>query len=201
MKTDMSLRNTAIRKILTEKKSVLDIGGIRINRGNKVEKELAWAVPLVENVDYKLMDPVPDYNPDVVGDIEDMPFPDESQDAIFCSAVLEHVKNPIKGCQEMYRVLKPGGYIYVYVPFLYYYHAEKGYYGDYWRFTEDCVEWLFEGYSHVEIEKIRGAVETWIHISPLGKIGLIRRFAQLADRVFHKQSSKQVSGFSIFAVK
>jgi len=55
---------------------------------------------------------------------------------------LEHVENPIKAAREMYRALKPNGYCFVYVPFLYYYHAEKGYYGDFWRFTEDSTKYM-----------------------------------------------------------
>jgi len=59
-------------------------------------------------VDYKILDQVGDYCPDIVGDIHNLPFLDNSQEAIICIAVLEHVENPIKAMEEMYRTLKPG---------------------------------------------------------------------------------------------
>ncbi len=43
------------------------------------------------------------------GAIESLPVAHESYDVIHCHDVLEHVQDPFKGLQEMYRVLKPGG--------------------------------------------------------------------------------------------
>lgn len=43
-------------------------------------------------------------------DLHDIPFPNDSFDVVFCNHVLEHVKNDIRCMQEMYRVLKPGGW-------------------------------------------------------------------------------------------
>ena len=126
-------------RIFQEKKSVIDIGGgLRVlkEKGNRYDTSREWIRPYLEKVDYKILDPVSDYGPDIVGDIHNLPFEDSSQEAILCIAVLEHVEDPFKAVFEMRRVLKPGGYLFVYAPFLYYYHAEKGYYKDFWRFTE-----------------------------------------------------------------
>ena len=38
-----------------------------------------------------------------------LPFPDRSFDLLWCSEVIEHLKNPAKAIQEFRRVLKPGG--------------------------------------------------------------------------------------------
>ncbi|OGD32442.1 hypothetical protein A3C91_02270 [Candidatus Azambacteria bacterium RIFCSPHIGHO2_02_FULL_52_12] len=193
-----------ITKIFTEKKSVLDIGGgLRIlkEKNNRYDRSREWIRPYLKNVDYKIMDPVSDYHPDVIGDIHALPFADDSQDAVICIAVLEHVENPIKACQEIYRVLKPGGYCFLYVPFLFYYHAEKGYYKDYWRFTKDAVEMLVRDFSRKEINPVRGAVETWFKISPLGRFVFFNALARAVDRFSGKDKSKQVSGYNIFLVK
>jgi SAM-dependent methyltransferase len=40
--------------------------------------------------------------------VEDMPFKDQQFDFIYCSHVLEHVKNPEKACRELMRVGKRG---------------------------------------------------------------------------------------------
>lgn len=46
----------------------------------------------------------------------DLPFPDNYADAIMSSHVIEHFFNPIKALREWYRVIKPGGYIYIICP-------------------------------------------------------------------------------------
>ena len=43
----------------------------------------------------------------MVGDAHSLPFKKEVFDSIICQAVLEHVKNPNKVVDEMFRVLKP----------------------------------------------------------------------------------------------
>ena len=47
---------------------------------------------------------------DVKADICNLPFSDNSFDVILCNHVLEHIPNDIKAMQELYRVLKPGGW-------------------------------------------------------------------------------------------
>lgn len=193
-----------IRRIFTEKKRVVDIGGgLRIlkKKGNRYDPRRAALIPFLERVEYLVLDPVPDYDPDIVGDIHSLPFSDNSQPAIVCESVLEHVEDPIRAAKEMHRVLESGGYLYVYVPFLFYYHAEKTYYKDYWRFTKDAVEVLFKDFSHVEIQRARGPIETLVHLSPLGRVRYMNRIARFFDRAFGKTKSNQVSGHSIFAIK
>lgn len=47
---------------------------------------------------------------DVKADICNLPFAENSFDVIFCNHVLEHIPNDTKAMQELYRVLKPGGW-------------------------------------------------------------------------------------------
>jgi len=46
-----------------------------------------------------------------VGRAEELPFPDESFDSIFCRSLLHHLERPELAVKECYRVLKPGGKI------------------------------------------------------------------------------------------
>lgn len=46
-----------------------------------------------------------------VADIHELPFPDSSFDAVFTSAVLEHLENPVDALKEIRRVLRPGGLV------------------------------------------------------------------------------------------
>lgn len=47
---------------------------------------------------------------DVKADICDLPFKDNTYDVIFCNHVLEHIDDDKKAMEELYRVLKPGGW-------------------------------------------------------------------------------------------
>ena len=53
---------------------------------------------------------------DVKADICNLPFKDHSYDIIFCNHVLEHIPNDQKAMQELYRVLKPGGWAILQIP-------------------------------------------------------------------------------------
>jgi len=50
---------------------------------------------------------------DVVGSVLDIPLPDDHFDVILSQAVLEHVPDPQLAVNEMARVLKPGGRLYI----------------------------------------------------------------------------------------
>ena len=49
-------------------------------------------------------------------DITSIPFKDECFDRILCSHVLEHVTNDQKAMEELYRVIKPSGWVIIQVP-------------------------------------------------------------------------------------
>ena len=83
-----------------------------------------------------------------------MPFKDNSFDAVISLAVLEHVKNPWKHAEEMIRVLKPGGILYVDVPFLQPYH---GYPHHYYNMTTAGLRNLFDK----KIEVVKHSIESW----------------------------------------
>lgn len=195
-----------IAEILRTSKTVLDIGGgLRIDpkRNNRLDPQNAWMLQVImkHEVQYRILDYVDTYNPDIVGNIEDLPLGDNSEEAILCIAVLEHVENPIRATAELYRVLAPGGRCFVYVPFLYYYHAEEGYYGDYWRYTKDTLALLFKQFGTMEIQSVRGACETLVRLTPLGRSRIVANAAYLLDRLSGKIHSKQTSGYYVYLQK
>jgi hypothetical protein len=49
-------------------------------------------------------------------DIHNIPFEDQRFNVAFCNHVMEHVENDIKAMQEIYRVLKPGGWAIIQSP-------------------------------------------------------------------------------------
>ena len=79
---------------------------------------------------------------DVLGVAEELPFKDESFDAVFSLNVLEHVKDPFRCAREISRVLKKGGELYCVVPFLSPYHD---YPDHYYNMTSSGLKNLFQG--------------------------------------------------------
>lgn len=183
---------------------VLDIGaGLRMDpsRGNVIDPSHAWMRSLAEKATVHVMDPVDTYHPDIVGDIANIPCENASYDAVVCLSVLEHVEFPRKGVEEIYRILKPGGILFGHVPFLYPYHAMPGYYGDFFRFTDEGVRSLCRDFSSVEIVPVRGPLESVFHLFPnsIAHKGM-NAVGKWIDG-FRHGSGKQASGFQFLAKK
>ena len=69
---------------------------------------------------------------DHVGPAHDLPVPDATYDAVLCTQVLEHVPNPAEVIGELYRVLRPGGRLYLTVPLAWELHELPF---DFYRYT------------------------------------------------------------------
>ncbi len=80
-------------------------------------------------------------------DAQRLPFRDAAFDAVVSFAALEHIPDPRRVVAEMLRVLKPGGRVYLVVPFLQGYHPPLGADSDYWRFTETGLRRLCAGFE------------------------------------------------------
>lgn len=71
--------------------------------------------------------------PDVFADAACLPFADASIDTVLCLEVIEHVRAPNHMLAEIARVLRPGGRLFLSMPFLYPIHDAPF---DFQRFTE-----------------------------------------------------------------
>lgn len=195
----------SIRTMFNTGARILDVGGglrVDASRGNVEDPKRAWIKPLLSTVDYRVMDPVDTYHPDIVGDVMNMPLPDASEDSILCLAVLEHVPRAWDAVREMHRVLKPGGLLFIYVPFLSPYHAMTGYYGDYVRFTEDGLRALLSDFAQVDVVGVRGFAETVVHLLPRPlNVKFVADAGRFIDTHWKKQSGKQASGYYVLARK
>lgn len=78
---------------------------------------------------------------DHVHDLEQtLPYWMGKFDHVDCASVLEHVRHPWKMAENIEEALKPGGSIFVQVPFAWRIHD---YPGDYWRMTAEALDVLF----------------------------------------------------------
>ena len=78
--------------------------------------------------------------PDICAGSLNIPFKDSSFDSVVCTELLEHLKEPGECLEEIKRVLRPRGYLYLSVPQSWGMHYEPQ---DYWRFTRYSIAYLF----------------------------------------------------------
>jgi SAM-dependent methyltransferase len=84
---------------------------------------------------------------DIVADASVLPFVDNSIPAMVSESMLEHVAEANSVAKEMVRSLKPGGYLYVSVPFIHPYHASPD---DFNRWTLSGLKYMFKELQIVE---------------------------------------------------
>lgn len=83
-------------------------------------------------------------NIDIVCDITDIPLANEAVDAILCTEVFEHLKNPVLAIKEFSRILRGGGKLILTAPFCCLTHMAPHFYyngfSEYWyrEHMRDC---------------------------------------------------------------
>ena len=115
-------------------------------------------------------------------DAHDIPFPTGSFDGVIAVAVFEHLADPYRCASEVWRVLKPSGYVYSVTPFLEPVHM--GAY-DFTRFTPLGHRRLFRWFDEVRsgIALGPGTVSAWVGqhlLCSLSDNKHYRRLAKLA---------------------
>ena len=80
-------------------------------------------------------------------------------DLALIMSVIEHIKDPFKVVEEIKRILKPDGYVYVTVPFFYPEHP-GGNQLDYWRFTSEGLKILFKDFNLISSTIIESSIVT-----------------------------------------
>lgn len=85
------------------------------------------------------------------GIAEEIPLKDSTVDIVICNQVLEHVNDPMKSVNEIYRILKPGGKFIGSVPHVSPVHLEPY---DFRRYTDLGLKKLLDsvGYTDIKIE-------------------------------------------------
>ncbi len=128
-------------------KTVLIVGGGAIGSGMR----RLYRSNLVSIVAF---DVYPSMATDFVADAHDIPMIDQSVDAVWIQAVLEHVLSPEKVVSEIHRVLKPNGLVFSDTPFMQQVHEGAF---DFTRFTLSGHRWLFRNFVELESGLSAGA--------------------------------------------
>jgi SAM-dependent methyltransferase len=90
-------------------------------------------------------------------DAHALPFVDRSFDVVLCTEVLEHLIEPQRGIDEMFRVLKPGGQLLLTTRFLFPIHDAPD---DYFRYTKYGLRHLLRRFERIAIAEETDAVGT-----------------------------------------
>jgi len=119
---------------------VLDLGA-----GSAKYKEMI----LQKASEYRSCDAAKNINIDDVCDVLNLQYPPESFETVISTQVIEHVNNPYKMAEQIFKVLKPGGKVIVTAPFLIPMHSDPD---DYFRFTPSGLSEIFKQSGFVIIE-------------------------------------------------
>ena len=155
---------------------------------------------------------------DIQGDLLHLPIEDESVDTLLCTGVLEHVSEPDMAVQEIYRVLKFEGRVFLETTFMQTVHASPK---DFYRWTPDGLRQLVGAFELLELHIVAGPASAlaWLlqetfamlfsfHNELLYKLGL-RLFGWLAipvswlDVLLERNPAAwhAASGYALVAVK
>jgi SAM-dependent methyltransferase len=93
----------------------------------------------------------------VIGDAQALGIRDASFDVVLCTEVLEHLPEPQRAIDEMFRVLVPGGQLLLTTRFLFPIHDAPN---DYFRFTKYGLRHLLRRFEIVELQEETDAVGT-----------------------------------------
>lgn len=108
---------------------------------------------------------------DIFAPLHEIPVEDGDFDTVVCNAVLEHVRNPQEAVAEFRRVLRPGGILYLVVPFMQPEHLDPT---DFQRYTIDGLQELvrLHGFEVVEAQPVHSVYTTlgWIAMEWLAEV-------------------------------
>lgn len=103
--------------------------------------------PIFEGCEYTGLDMEDGPNVDITAKADCIPFDDYTFDCVVSVEMLEHDDNPFESVKEMYRVLKPGGYIILTARGIG--CGKHDYPGDYFRYTAAGLAALMRGFEDI----------------------------------------------------
>lgn len=94
------------------------------------------------------VDLAPKQDVDLVCDLHALPETLEDFDVVICNAVLQYCRSPREVARQFYRVLKPGGLLFVDAPWVQPFYLDTP---DRYRFSQNALIDIFEDFELVEV--------------------------------------------------
>jgi len=180
--------NLAVHRKMKHLRSLLDERGKCVVLVVGGGRQRSWLDPILcENISHNIIytDIDKGADVDIFCDAHDLPFTDNSVDAVITTAVLEHVLYPEIVAAEISRIVKLGGFLYSEIPFMQQVH--EGAY-DFTRYTLSGHRRLFNRFMEIDAGMVAGpgtalawAMENFV-LSFL-KNKKIRNFVKLVTRL------------------
>ncbi len=133
-KNSMNIMNELLTNYLNKEESlyIADIGSLDVNGTYKTLIPSQWTytgydIAKGNNVDIVMSSPF------------SIPAPDKSYDVVLCGQVIEHCCHPFRLMEDIYRITKDNGYVFVVAPSVCPVHR---YPKDYWRIFPDGMKEL-----------------------------------------------------------
>jgi SAM-dependent methyltransferase len=118
---------------------ILEVGSYQVPG----QEEIAELRALFPNKEYLGIDARPGPGVDQVADVECLPYPDHEFGAVIAMNTFEHVPRFWRGFEEVHRVLRPDGALFLSCPFYFHIHKHPS---DYWRFTPEALDFLLQDF-------------------------------------------------------
>jgi SAM-dependent methyltransferase len=141
--------------------------------------------------------------PSLIGDAHCLPFGDDSMDLVVSKDTLEHFLEPWVVVQEVHRVLKIGGHLIIWVPFMHPFHGD-----DFYRYSPlglshmlrdfelvafESPLWVFTVVGYAAIEACKRMRLGFLEQS-------IKRLAAALDRLWTKHQQRPASFASAYRI-
>jgi SAM-dependent methyltransferase len=118
---------------------ILEVGAYQVAG----QEQIANLRSLFPNRPYLGIDARPGPGVDEVADVEAMPYAEASFGTVITMNTFEHVPRFWRAFDEIYRVLRPDGALFITCPFYFHIHEFPS---DYWRFTPQAYRILLQDY-------------------------------------------------------
>ena len=119
-------------------------------------------------------------------------------DTVIATHFLEHVVDPQKAVNEIYRVLKKEGICIISAPFIEHYHPNPK---DYYRFSYDSLSHLFRKFGKVEIYHHGNKLQSIWQIFNIGVVKILLNFFNPLIYLIKFKKTRVPCGFVVYAEK
>jgi SAM-dependent methyltransferase len=125
----------------------------------------------------------------IIGDAQSLGIGDATFEVVLCTEVLEHLPEPQRAIDEIFRVLAPGGQLLLTTRFLFPIHDAPH---DYFRFTKYGLRHLLRRFEILELQEETDAV---------GTIAVLLQRLGMQAETLHRQSFRAIWLLSAQAVR